>query len=250
MSSQITAVIPKVFEGHRVRVVMIDGEPWFVGKDVCETLGIANHNDALGRLDDDERQGVGITDPLGNRQTATAINESGLYSLILTSRKPEAKKFKKWVTSEVLPEIRKTGSFGAIDMRDPKQLAAAAAQLVQITQEQKVIIQEQKEKIATLEPKAVAFDSFLNEGGTFGFQEAATQLNMRDDTLIDFLIKIQWIHREGMRANLKARKPAQRDGYVTARKGHPRLTAKGLHYLMELFSVNRQAVLALVPRAA
>lgn len=102
------------FTAQSVRVVVIDDAPWFVGKDVCEALSIANHNDALGRLDDDERQGVGITDPLGNKQTATAINESGLYSLILTSRKPEAKKFKKWVTSEVLPAIRKTGSYHAV----------------------------------------------------------------------------------------------------------------------------------------
>lgn len=101
------------FVTQSVRVVMIDGTPWFVGKDVCEALSIANHNDALGRLDDDERRGVAITDPLGIEQTAVAINESGLYSLILTSRKPEAKKFKKWVTSEVLPAIRKTGRYEA-----------------------------------------------------------------------------------------------------------------------------------------
>ena len=99
------------FTAQSVRVVVIDDAPWFVGKDVCEALSISNHNDALGRLDDDERQGVGITDPLGNEQITTAINESGLYSLILTSRKPEAKKFKKWVTSEVLPAIRKTGRY-------------------------------------------------------------------------------------------------------------------------------------------
>ena len=94
-----------------VRNVVIKGEPWFMGKDVCQVLGIANHRDALGRLDDVERCGVGITDPLGRQQEATFINESGLYSLIMQSRKPEAKAFKKWVTSEVLPSIRKYGYY-------------------------------------------------------------------------------------------------------------------------------------------
>jgi hypothetical protein len=107
----MSSIVTFNFVTSSVRIVMIDGNPWFVGKDVCEALSIANHNDALGRLDDDERRGVAITDPLGIEQTAVAINESGLYSLILTSRKPEAKKFKKWVTSEVLPAIRKTGRY-------------------------------------------------------------------------------------------------------------------------------------------
>lgn len=94
-----------------IRVQLINGEPWFVAKDVCQVLGIANHKDAVSRLDDDEKQGVGITDPLGIKQTANAVSESGLYSLIFQSRKPEARKFRKWVTSEVLPNIRKKGYY-------------------------------------------------------------------------------------------------------------------------------------------
>ena len=94
-----------------IRVQVINGEPWFVAKDICVALGIANHKDAVSRLDDDERQGVGITDPLGIRQTANAVSESGLYALIFQSRKPKAKKFRKWVTSEVLPSIRRTGRY-------------------------------------------------------------------------------------------------------------------------------------------
>jgi hypothetical protein len=85
--------------------------PWFCGKDVCEALSISNHKDALSRLDDDEKDGVGITDPMGRSQTATFINESGLYNLIFQSRKPEAKSFRKWVTSEVLPTLRSTGKY-------------------------------------------------------------------------------------------------------------------------------------------
>ncbi|MFR3055155.1 Bro-N domain-containing protein [Phocaeicola coprophilus] len=108
-----------------IRVQLINSEPWFVAKDVCEVLGIANHKDAASRLDEDERRGVGITDPIGRPQTVTAVSESGLYSLVFQSRKAEAKKFRKWVTSEVLPSIRKKGYYGMykpktdfIDARD------------------------------------------------------------------------------------------------------------------------------------
>lgn len=96
------------FSTQTLRVVMIDGEPWFVASDVCEALTIST--EATRRLDDDEK-GLRNVQTLGGQQEMTIINESGLYSLILTSRKPEAKKFKKWVTSEVLPSIRKTGRY-------------------------------------------------------------------------------------------------------------------------------------------
>ena len=89
---------------------MLNGEPWWVLADVCKVLEISKHRDAASRLDDDERESV-LVDTLGGLQSMTAINESGLYSLILTSRKPSAKRFKKWVTSEVLPAIRKTGGY-------------------------------------------------------------------------------------------------------------------------------------------
>lgn len=95
-----------------IRVQVINNEPWFVAKDVCEVLGISNHKDAVSRLDDDEKDGVGITDLIGRIQQTTVISESGLYALIFQSRKPEAKAFRKWVTSEVLPAIRKKGYYG------------------------------------------------------------------------------------------------------------------------------------------
>ena len=96
---------------EQFRVMDRNGEPWFVLSDVCRKLDISNPRDAASRLDADEKDGVGISDAIGRTQKTTIINESGLYSLILSSRKPEAKKFKKWVTSEVLPTIRKTGGY-------------------------------------------------------------------------------------------------------------------------------------------
>ncbi len=92
---------------------MIDDAPWFIARDVCEVLGIKNPSDALSRLDDDEK-GIGITDTLGGKQELASISEAGLYSLIFRSRKKEAKAFKRWVTHEVLPAIRKTGRFEVV----------------------------------------------------------------------------------------------------------------------------------------
>lgn len=96
---------------HDFRIIDRDGEPWFVLADVCRALEISNPRDAASRLDDDEKDAVAIADAIGRMQHSLIINESGLYSLILTSRKEAAKRFKKWVTSEVLPSIRKTGSY-------------------------------------------------------------------------------------------------------------------------------------------
>lgn len=93
-----------------IRVEVVDGEPWFVAKDVCDALGIENNRNAASRLDDDEKGASIVRTPSGEQQMTT-VNESGLYSLIFQSRKPEAKKFRKWVTGEVLPSIRKTGKY-------------------------------------------------------------------------------------------------------------------------------------------
>jgi prophage antirepressor-like protein len=105
----------KVFEDNdhdEFRVFHKDGNPWFVLTEVCAKLGIANPRDAGSRLDEDEKDGVGITDAIGRTQRTTIISESGLWSLVLRSNKPEAKRFKKWLTSEVIPSIRKTGGYG------------------------------------------------------------------------------------------------------------------------------------------
>ncbi|MCD0419478.1 hypothetical protein LOC51_19865 [Rubrivivax sp. JA1024] len=121
MSAGQSNIIPFAFEDHLVRVYKPNGEPWFVGKDVCEVLDIKNHNDALKRLDDDERgscsvaaKGVGNADPLcavGGEQTMVVVSEAGVFRLIFTSRKPEAERFKRFLAHEVLPALRKHGSY-------------------------------------------------------------------------------------------------------------------------------------------
>jgi len=123
----------KVFESPdlgKVRVVERSGEPWFVAADVCRALGLDSTGKALTRLDDDEK-GVNSIHTLGGSQMMTIINESGLYALVLGSRKPEAKAFKRWVTHEVLPAIRRTGRYqaGGVQPITPA-MALEAAQLL------------------------------------------------------------------------------------------------------------------------
>lgn len=98
------------FNANQVRLFDRDGSPWFSAADVCAVLGVKNYRDSLAHLDADEK-GVVSTDTLGGKQGISVVNESGLYALVLRSRKPQARKFAKWVTSEVLPSIRKTGSY-------------------------------------------------------------------------------------------------------------------------------------------
>ncbi len=118
------------YESNEVRTVMIDGEPWFVLKDVCQVLGISKYRDVASRLDDDER-GLFKMDTLGGLQEMTIINESGLYSVILRSDKPEAKPFRKWVTSKVLPSIRKTGEYSTSKtIQDTTKASLAEARLL------------------------------------------------------------------------------------------------------------------------
>jgi prophage antirepressor-like protein len=107
-----TEIVPFDFEGNAVRVATRDGEPWWVLADVCRVLEIAHAPSVAQRLDEDEKDTV-VINHSGPNPHLTIINESGLYSLIMTSRKPDAKRFKKWVTAEVLPTIRKTGVYGA-----------------------------------------------------------------------------------------------------------------------------------------
>jgi prophage antirepressor-like protein len=110
----MTQYVLKIFEDEKhskFRVIDQDGDPWFVLSEICRELGIGNPSDVAARLDEDEK-GVAEIETPGGPQSLRIVNESGLYTIILRSNKPEAKKFKKWITSEVLPAIRKTGGYG------------------------------------------------------------------------------------------------------------------------------------------
>ena len=114
------------YNNSQVRTVQREGEPWFVLKDVCGVLGISNHKMTAQRLDRDEVSQTYLTDSIGRQQETTIINESGLYNVLIRSDKPVAKPFRKWVTSEVLPSIRKHGLYATEDLIANPDLAIAA----------------------------------------------------------------------------------------------------------------------------
>lgn len=137
------------YQDNEVRTVEINGEPWFVLKDVCSVLGLGSAHKVADRLDEDERNQIPLTDSLGREQETTIVNESGLYNVILRSDKPEAKPFRKWVTSEVLPSIRKTGSYNQKPL-SPVEMFAMQAQ-INLEQERRLAAVENRQDELTLQ---------------------------------------------------------------------------------------------------
>lgn len=129
-----------------VRIFLQDNEPWFVAKDVCDCLDLSNSRKALSRLEDDEK-GVTLSDTPGGKQEMATVNEYGLYSLVMSSRKPEAKEFKRWVTHEVLPSIRKYGSYNMDIPRTLPDALKAYASEIEAHNKTKALLEEQKPKV-------------------------------------------------------------------------------------------------------
>lgn len=150
------------------RSLMVNGEQYFVGKDIAEILGYSNSRKAL--LDhvdeDDKTDGVTIRDSIGREQTPVLINESGLYSIILRSQLPSAKRFKRWVTSEVLPAIRKHGVFVMDDIMNNTDALIEALQAFKAERLQRIALEEenavQKQQLTEMKPKASYYDTVLN----------------------------------------------------------------------------------------
>lgn len=143
----------KIFNSEEfgdVRTVTINGDPWFVRKDVAAALGFTNPRDAISTHVFDEDKGVESIDTLGGKQKMTVINESGLYALVFGSRLKSAQRFKHWVTSEVLPAIRKTGSYQAPQGKELLALAVLEAQKT---------IEEQSKAIERMKPKEIFADA-------------------------------------------------------------------------------------------
>lgn len=149
-------IIPFDFESHAVRCLWQGDQPWFVASDVCAILEITKPENAYGRLDEDERDTRTVGTP-GGPQEMVVINESGLYALIFSSRKPEAKRFRKWVTAEVLPTLRRTGQF-SMDKAKTARKGTYSAQQFETLYGQYVALYEkhfalQEKHIATLEER-------------------------------------------------------------------------------------------------
>lgn len=188
----------KIFENPEFGTVrtMIDenGNPWFVGKDVAVILGYSNTRDALSKRvdDEDKKDGVAIRDSIGREQYPILINESGLYSLILSSKLPTAKKFKRWITSEVLPQIRKTGSYIPKDsymIEDPIERAKV---WIKEEEERRRLESENRE----LKPKADYFDALIGSKLNTNIRDTAKEFGLGQTQFVNFLIDKKMLYRD------------------------------------------------------
>lgn len=177
-------------EFGNIRTVTIDGVPWFVGKDIADALGYGNSRDALAKRVDAEDKGVANYDTLGGTQRMVVINESGMYSLILSSKLPSAKKFKHWVTSEVLPAIRKTGHYEAPGYTPKATSVGEVVNLIKVTRE------TMKEQGASPTEIATAVKKICDQ---FGVQLPACFIKPKETTLQDVYGMIDYIfsHERG-----------------------------------------------------
>lgn len=192
------------YQSNEVRTVEMGGEPWFVLKDVCNILNINNASDVYNRLDDDEK-GVAQIDTLGGRQKMSTVNESGLYHVILRSDKPEAAPFRKWVTSEVLPSIRKNGGYIAgQEQLTPEELMAKAllvanktladreARICELTAQNSQLTVEKQ----IMQPKAEYFDELVDRNLLTNFRETAKELGIKPKAFVAWLLDKKFIYRD------------------------------------------------------
>jgi len=197
------------FDGADVRTVVIDGEPWFVGRDACDVIGISKYRDAIAQLDTDERASA-VVDTLGGPQQMAVVNEAGVNALLLISRSPRARVVQRWIAHEVLPSIRRTGAY--ITQETPEQLMARALVTA------KGVIELKDEQIAVLTPRAEAWDELASAEGDFEVADAAKILARAGvatgrKRLFDQLAAIKWIHR-GSHGRWKAYQSAVDAGYL------------------------------------
>lgn len=215
----------------QVRVITKDGEPWFVGKDVSEILGYLEPNKAITRhTDEDDRIKHPITDNLKRVQETWVINESGLYSLILGSKLPTAKKFKKWVTSEVLPSIRKHGMYATDELiNNPDLLIAAATKI-------------KEERQARLEAEKLR-DKLIHQNKLYTTSEIAKELGLKSATKLNGLLAEKKIQYKQNKTWLLYSKYAD-CGYVSIKQdildnGHiiydRKWSGKGRDFILNLF---------------
>lgn len=150
------------FESHEVRSLLINSEPWFVGKDVAEALGYSKARNAIAtHIDSEDKKDAPIQGTLGGVQEMTVINESGLYSLVLSSKLPSAKKFKRWVTSEVLPALRKTGQYQVKELSGQELMAKALIEAQSVLAAKDKQIEEMKPKVVFADAVATSHTSIL-----------------------------------------------------------------------------------------
>lgn len=238
----------QIFQNDRfgtIRALSVDGEPWFVAKDVCVALAIKNSRDALARLDDDEK-GVALTDTPGGEQRVQTVNEAGLYTLVLSSRKPEAHAFKRWVTHEVLPSIRRTGGYMVARDETPEQTMARALLIARDTMDR------QRREIDELRPKALFADAVAASDGTCLVGELAKMIHQNgrklgQNRLFAMMRDDGYLGKSGSNRNVPTQRSMEMglfriketavthsDGHVTINRT-PKVTGKGQRYFIERY---------------
>lgn len=234
MNSMSTDIIPFDFEGKNIRVLMIDNNPWWIASDVTPALGIINSSKAVTeRVDEEDRNTITLSDGITGRGNPmrTIVNESGLYALILSSRKPESKRFKRWVTSEVLPEIRKWGFYNPSMTEDEKEIELARRYL-QATIERA----EARAQLAIAAPLAARHELLQAVDGGYNVASVGRALNFtgRLKTFWQHLIDIEAVE-EDHKGRLVASDRWLDLGYMVVRGMRtPVITEEGLQYLESL----------------
>lgn len=178
-----TALVPFNYgDTAAVRVVMVDGEPWFVLADLCRVLGLTNTSMVAQRIEsDDDLSTAEVIDSMGRMQDAAIVSEPGMYEVIFLSRKPEARAFKRWITATVLPEIRRTGSYNAAPAIDPNSITRLEIAQMLLNAETERLALEAENKALT--PKAEAFDAFLDATGKYNVGAVAKMLGKSQNWL-------------------------------------------------------------------
>ena len=180
----------------QVRVVMRDGEPWFIAADVCRALDVDNNRQAVSRLDEDEK-GVILSDTNRGKRSMAVVSEPGLYALVLGSRKPEAQSFRRWITHEVLPAIRQEGAYMTPErlhevLQDPDTLIALAQRLKLLQEKNRALAAKNVELL----PKADYFDRLVDHEVNLTLRETAKELSVKERSFIDYLIEHGYLYRD------------------------------------------------------
>ncbi|MBB3666372.1 MULTISPECIES: BRO family protein [Prauserella salsuginis group] len=251
----MTDLTPFTYGTESIRVVTVNGEPWFVAADVCRAISVDITQTR--RLEDDEKGLHSVQTP-GGHQSVTIVNEPGLYSLILRSRKPEARRFQRWITHEVIPSIRRTGGYGQPQI--PGSYAEALEAAARQAREREAAEQRARE----LEPSANAWEMLVDATGDYSMREAAQILdrdpaiNMGQNRLARYLRENAWVDRKGTPYQRKVDR-----GQLVARilpYQHPhtgeskldtqvRVTAKGMRELHRMLGGERPLRLDPPPEA-
>jgi len=231
-------ITPFNFNGAELRAITRDDSPWFVATDVCALLGIKNVTQANSALDADERSMLNI----GPQGEVNIVNESGLYSLVLRSRKPQAKAFKKWVTSEVLPAIRKTGGYQVASVAIlPQDYATALRQLAdkyEETEKLKLTVEAQR-------PAVEYVERFVKADGLFGIRETAKILGVKQNAFVDLCQSGRVLFREN--GSLQPYAKWLDAGYFEVKTGEAnehafkqtRFTSKGLEWVRRYLAIDQ-----------